>query len=528
MAEDLEYVVNSALMMCNKGAAPGFFTPTHNMHIKVSECLVTNKLDMLPIVNIPSFGVCAVTKCPCVPAPTMWQKTYQVKAKGQETLLCQSCMNCGLGGKIEFVTSGQIPLPPDVLEDIEAMQKAGQEEEDEGWTWLDTVELIPVVGSVVGAVREGIKGNWGMMALNIGFLAMDIGGLVSFGGTTAAATAAKTAVKTGTKVAAKTTAKQVGKSGLKTGAKLFAKGAAEAFKNTLSTISLIASKGKKCVFACFPAGTLIHAENGLFPIEAIKPGDKVWSYNEKTDEIALKEVLNTMAREVDATIKLQVGSEEIETTAEHPFFVDNEWKDASYLEEGEEIININREKSKINSSTYNYIRKKVFNFEVADWHTYFVGLLGVLVHNARPCFKYMMGKAPEWLKRIMKGNYFNYIREQYYKRMGGFSEVVLKNGKRLDSYIPGKEIISRKFTQLGKIDKKTAIGYIDEMRKKYSPGTKIKDTKRNADAIKKGGDKLGGDMILEIPPQKSPIDPDVLQHAKDVKVKIRDTNGKIY
>jgi len=93
--------------------------------------------------------------------------------------------------------------------------------------------LIPVVGSIVGAVREGMKGNWGMMAMNIGFLALDIAGLVSFGATTAASSAGKAAVKAGVKVAAKSAAKavvrQVGKSGLKTAVKLTAKGARKAF-----------------------------------------------------------------------------------------------------------------------------------------------------------------------------------------------------------------------------------------------------------------------------------------------------------
>lgn len=39
-----------------------------------------------------------------------------------------------------------------------------------------------------------------------------------------------------------------------------------------------------------------------------------------------------------------------------------------------------------------YSNKKVYNFEVADWHTYFVGVLAWLVHNADKClseaFKY--------------------------------------------------------------------------------------------------------------------------------------------
>ena len=51
MADQLEYVVRNALMVCDKGAAPAFFLPTHNTHIKIQGCLVANKLDKQPLVN---------------------------------------------------------------------------------------------------------------------------------------------------------------------------------------------------------------------------------------------------------------------------------------------------------------------------------------------------------------------------------------------------------------------------------------------------------------------------------------------
>ena len=63
-------------MMCDRGAAPAFFLPTHNTHIKIQGCLVANKLDKQPLVNIPTFGICSLTQKPCVPACTEWQKTY--------------------------------------------------------------------------------------------------------------------------------------------------------------------------------------------------------------------------------------------------------------------------------------------------------------------------------------------------------------------------------------------------------------------------------------------------------------------
>jgi RecA/RadA recombinase len=403
MAHELEYVVKGALMMCDKGAAPGFFLPTYNMKTRINGCLVTTRMDRFPIVNIPSFGICAATQKACLPVPTEWQKTYKVKVQGMETLLFRSCMQCGLGGKIEFVTSGQIPLPPDALEDIKKMQEEGRKKEEEGWGWLDTLELVPVIGSIVGAVREGIKGNWGMMAANIGFLALDVAGLFSFGATTAASTAVKAAAKTGVKVAAKTAAKsaakQVGKSGLKTGVKLTSKGAAKTFKSNIDNVITKTAHGKVSVYACFPAGTPVHTESGVRSIEDIRVGDKVWSYNEDTGETALKDVLQVTEKEADVTLKLKIDGEEIETTAEHPFYTQDGWKDAADLRTSDALQTKDGGKKQINSITYSYQSKKVFNFAVADWHTYFVGLWAWLVHNAK-CISGAVKKISDRLKYL--------------------------------------------------------------------------------------------------------------------------------
>ena len=403
MADQLEYVVRNALMVCDKGAAPAFFLPTHNTHIKIQGCLVANKLDKLPFVNIPTFGICSLTQKPCVPGCTEWQKTYKLRVKGQETLLFRSEMPCSLGGKINFVTSGQIPLPDDAMEDIKALQEQGaKEDEDEGWGWLDTVELIPVVGSIVGAVREGMKGNWGMMAMNIGFLALDIAGIVSFGATTAASSAGKATVKAGVKVAAKSAAKavakQVGKSGLKTAMKLTAKGARKAFTKSIDKIVGKASVGKVCVFACFPAGTKINTDSGLKNIEEIKTGDKVWSYNELTGETGLQKIVRTMVRESDHIIELYTEEEIIETTVEHPFLTEDGWKDAADLQTGDKIKSKNKEDIEIKDIKFSYKPKKVYNFEVSNWHTYFVGTLTWLVHNAKKCLSGIVKKVSNRLK----------------------------------------------------------------------------------------------------------------------------------
>jgi len=52
------------------------------------------------------------------------------------------------------------------------------------------------------------------------------------------------------------------------------------------------------------------------------------------------------------------------------------------LQAGDKIITRNNETVEITETKFNYEPKRVYNFEVADWHTYFVGALAWLVHNA--------------------------------------------------------------------------------------------------------------------------------------------------
>src|SRR5690606_7649231 len=103
-----------------------------------------------------------------------------------------------------------------------------------------------------------------------------------------------------------------------------------------------------------------------------------------------------------------------------------------------------------------------------------------------------------------------------------YNEVILENGKRVDSYDPDKrEIISRKYTQLSQISFKTAKAYIDEIPDKYESGTLIADV----DSQRKGSGhpnaglartELEGKYILEIPFQKHPVPKEILDHATKI------------
>ncbi len=136
---------------------------------------------------------------------------------------------------------------------------------------------------------------------------------------------------------------------------------------------------------------------------------------------------------------------------------------------------------------------------------------------------------PHIKKRLEEGNAFNRKREPFYRAKGGGNELTLSNGKRVDSYVPGKEIVSRKHTDLSKVQPDTAKGYLRELDNKYSPGTMIKDTPHARDQI---GDAVGGPLrgkpILEVPVQSGGVPQSVLDEAKRLGITIRDETGKVY
>ncbi|WP_255307789.1 PAAR-like protein [Gilliamella sp. Choc3-5] len=306
-------------------------------------CKVCTAADKIPITNIPAFGICQKTQQPCVPVPLEWKDTYKVKVKGNQTLLYKSTLPCSLGGKIEFITSGQIPVS---REDLDKLTEENAEDppQEEGLSWWDAVEIVPFAGGVVGMVRSGIKGDWVGFGLSAAFLALDIGGLFSFGAGNAASAAVKTAklAKAASKVGK--AASKISKAALTAGGKLLTKASAKVAAKALAKKAddIAIRYGKVCVFACFPAGTPVHTQQGIKKIEQIREGDRVWSQNPTGGEISLKKVTAIIRKQIDTTVQIELEGETIETTAEHPFYTKQGWKDAADLTEQDHIQTKNK------------------------------------------------------------------------------------------------------------------------------------------------------------------------------------------
>ena len=135
---------------------------------------------------------------------------------------------------------------------------------------------------------------------------------------------------------------------------------------------------------CFVAGTLIATSDGDKPIESICIGDYVLSKNEFTGEVAYKKVTNLFVRSVGQLVHIQASDADIQTTTEHPFWVHNRgWVPANELSVGDLLelcdnTGIAIDKIELKTSE-NLI--PVYNFEVEDWHTYFITNMHILVHN---------------------------------------------------------------------------------------------------------------------------------------------------
>ncbi|OUE25172.1 hypothetical protein BFL36_05265 [Clavibacter michiganensis] len=137
----------------------------------------------------------------------------------------------------------------------------------------------------------------------------------------------------------------------------------------------------------------------------------------------------------------------------------------------------------------------------------------------------------EWRRRVTEGIKFNYENHGRYPH----NEVTLANGYRVDSYIPGREIVSRKHTQIAEVLSRSAMAEIKEITRKYAPGSLIKtpirprpDTVFSEANRVLGGLRLRGQPILEVPPQVHPIPDVVLEYADAHRVIIRDTTGHVY
>ena len=113
--------------------------------------------------------------------------------------------------------------------------------------------------------------------------------------------------------------------------------------------------------------------------------------------------------ETDELTHVFVDGEEIIATPSHPFYCPTKgWTDASHLRAGDILVLVNGEYVVVEKVQHELLERpvKVYNFQVEDYHTYYVAS-GVLVHNkCKPTSANQMqkqverGKVPNGVDRV--------------------------------------------------------------------------------------------------------------------------------
>jgi hypothetical protein len=137
---------------------------------------------------------------------------------------------------------------------------------------------------------------------------------------------------------------------------------------------------------CFAAGTLVATPDGPRPIEAIAAGDIVVSEDENTAQLREERVLQTFVTADRDVLDLYVREDPspLRVTPGHLFYtLDRGWVPVEALLEGEALVDADGIGHAVRGYGSVVSRETVYNFEVDETHTYFVGPLAILVHNPK-------------------------------------------------------------------------------------------------------------------------------------------------
>lgn len=138
--------------------------------------------------------------------------------------------------------------------------------------------------------------------------------------------------------------------------------------------------------SCFVAGTPVWTDHGVVPIESLDVGDLVLARDPDSRDVAYRPIVTRFVRDdrpiTNLTLETESGAvEHVRTTAEHPFAaVGRGFVPAAELAPGD-LVETAAGPARVESLFTEAIPQRVYNFEVASFHTYFVGRTAAWVHN---------------------------------------------------------------------------------------------------------------------------------------------------
>lgn len=219
--------------------------------------------------------------------------------------------------------------------------------------------------------------------------------------------------------------------------------------------------------ACFVAGTLVATINGFRAIEKIKQGDMVLSADVDTLQTGYKQVLETYIRKVHKLVHLTINGEAIVSTVDHPFYAKvMGFVNAADLCIGSELVDNSGNTlivEQIFREDLHDETVEVYNFKVDSFHTYFVGNLKILVHNAA---KYVEEKRVPMDKETVLSDKTQYSKTS--ARVKGANVYKGKDGNYYyrDTFHTGESAHLEVFNKQG-----VHLGEADPLTGKISPGT---------------------------------------------------------
>jgi len=150
-------------------------------------------------------------------------------------------------------------------------------------------------------------------------------------------------------------------------------------------------KGSSCAKPdkCFAPGTPVHAGEGLVAIEELQVGDLVWSRDDETGEEGYRPITRLFVTPDQPLLWLALedpeGSVEVlEVTPQHPFRTSRGWVAAGDLQADDEVVRSGGGWLRVVDAGATSRTSTVYNFEVEEFHTYFVGHGAAWVHNDCP------------------------------------------------------------------------------------------------------------------------------------------------
>lgn len=136
---------------------------------------------------------------------------------------------------------------------------------------------------------------------------------------------------------------------------------------------------------CLVEGTPVITPDGTSPIEKLKVGDKVLSYDTEKKSVITNTITRIKTSKTNTTIKLLLNNEmSIEGTGDHPVFLPdkNIYVEIKTLKAGDKLLKRSSENATIETIGLNYYQDQVNVYDISvmpPFHNYFAG--HILVHN---------------------------------------------------------------------------------------------------------------------------------------------------